>query len=273
MMVTQQSMRWRWVAASARAERVPALPTLILRMAALMHVAVATASSSSVRRRGAFDIGSGAIKLLVGDVDVGQQHRVVQTYFGEERPCAFGADFLKSPDGVLSSAIQDHGLSTLRALKQIGDELGCQEYAAVATAVFRKANNGEAFLHDAVKGTLGVRNCVIVSQELEAQLGHATAVAVSGVDAKDCVAWDSGGGSFQISRLGASSSSSSSSSSLDMYMGAFGSGLAHKVRSLSMHSPPPPSAVPLTPLPASRHVLCRPSWRRCAGCRRAAPHP
>jgi Ppx/GppA phosphatase family len=183
-----------------------------------------------VKRRGAFDIGSGTIKLQISDVDVASG-RIKRTVFGEERPCAFGADYLKSRDGTLSASIQEKGAMTIAAFQAIGEKYGVEAYAAVATAVFRKANNGEEFL-DRVR-SMGVPVSTI-TQEEEAELGHATAVAISGKSFDECVSWDSGGGSFQISYLQGSSlsapspSGSSASASLDSYMGGFGSSFANK---------------------------------------------
>ena len=189
-----------------------------------------------VKRRGAFDIGSGATKLQVSDVTA--DGLIVKTLFGEERPCAFGADWLKSTDDCLSSTIQEKGIKTINDLKLIGDNLGVESYAVIATEVFRKAANGHIFL-DKVRA-LGMK-VTVISQEMEAELGYVTAVAYGANQGPHtCVAWDSGGGSFQISTLSSEEHSfsehcSSSSGSSDitlkenkllMYMGAFGSGIA-----------------------------------------------
>ena len=170
--------------------------------AMIMSSSLSTTSSSPLTRirRGAFDIGSGAIKLQVSDVLVGQTTSIVESsHFSEERPCAFGSDYLKdiNGDGKLSAMIQEKGRNTLRELFSIGEALGCTQYSAVATAVFRKASNGETFLNEAVREALGIK-VQIVTHELEAQLGYSTAQAVSKLS--HCIAWDTGGGSFQIIR-------------------------------------------------------------------------
>ena len=177
-----------------------------------------------IRRRGAFDIGSGATKLQVSDVS--SDGTIVRTLYGEERPCAFGSDWLKSTDGCLSIAIQEKGIKTIQDLKLIGDELGVESYAVIATEVFRKASNGHIFL-DNVR-SMGI-SVTVISQEIEAELGYATAVAYGGGQGrKACIAWDSGGGSFQISTMlrDGNSSGDDSDQKLSMYMGAFGSGIA-----------------------------------------------
>ena len=184
------------------------------------------------RRRGAFDIGSGATKLQVSDVSI--DGLIIRTLYGEERPCAFGSDWLKSIDGCLSPLIQDKGIQTIKDLKAVGDELGVESYAVIATEVFRKATNGHLFL-DKVRA-MGM-SVTVISQEIEAELGYATAVAYNGNhDLGACIAWDSGGGSFQISTLvetedvvGESDAydlGSQKGKKLVMYMGALGSSIA-----------------------------------------------
>ena len=191
------------------------------------------------KRRGAFDIGSGATKLQVSDVSL--DGLIVRTLYGEERPCAFGSDWLKSSDGCLSTVIQDKGIQTIKDLKVIGDELGVESYAVIATEVFRKASNGHVFL-DKVRA-MGI-SVTVISQEIEAELGYATAAAYNGNQGLSaCIAWDSGGGSFQIStKLTEEDSVYQSAVSLEcsvaltprdekklvMYMGALGSSIATK---------------------------------------------
>ena len=187
-----------------------------------------------VKRRGAFDIGSGATKLQVSDVSaVGA---LTKTLFGEERPCAFGADWLRSNDGCLSNEIQEKGIQIMKDLKIVGDGLGVQEYSVIATEVFRKAANGHLFL-ERVR-SMGMR-VTLVSQEIEAELGYATAVAYNDGGPRTCIAWDSGGGSFQIStvdpddssddgvsRVRSISESAPESKKLMMYLGTIGSSIA-----------------------------------------------
>jgi hypothetical protein len=60
--------------------------------------------TSVLTRRGAFDIGSGATKLMIADVSSTQ---IVEILFGEERPVAFSADLLRSDNGCLSDEIQN----------------------------------------------------------------------------------------------------------------------------------------------------------------------
>jgi exopolyphosphatase/guanosine-5'-triphosphate,3'-diphosphate pyrophosphatase len=67
----------------------------------------------------------------------------------------------------------------------------------VATAVFREAKNGPAYIRR-VSRAAGVPVRVI-SQKEEAELGARSAAAVSELDRAQVVVWDIGGGSMQIS--------------------------------------------------------------------------
>jgi hypothetical protein len=172
--------------------------------------------TQNIVRRAAFDIGSGATKVQCSDFQYpaeGQEEgRMVNIVFAEERPVPFGADYLNSLDGDLSEAMQLRGLQTILELKDRAVMSGAVQFSAIATEVFRKARNGEAYL-DRVR-SLGIQ-VTRISQELEAELGHKSALINSGcLDPNICV-WDSGGSSFQISTC--------SGASLQTYMTSIGS--------------------------------------------------
>ena len=94
---------------------------------------------SGLRRRAAFDIGSGMSKMQVSDVDVATG-RVVSTLFAEERSVLFAADWKGSGErSELSEEIQREGLEVLGALREIARQHEATELRAVATEVFRKA--------------------------------------------------------------------------------------------------------------------------------------
>jgi hypothetical protein len=152
-------------------------------------------------RRAAFDIGSGATKVQCSDYKFPETQNemdgtMTNIIYAEERPVPFGADYLSSQDEYLTEKIQLRGLQTLTELKENAVSHGAIQFSAIATEVFRKAKNGEAYLERVRQ--LGI-DVVIITQELEAELGHKTAQINSGcLDPNICV-WDSGGSSFQIS--------------------------------------------------------------------------
>jgi len=163
-----------------------------------------------MQRRAAFDIGSGSTKLVVADVTAG---RIEKVLFGKEYPVGFALDWKRSSENLLSEEVQQRGLEVLGILVQECEVLDVapESRAAIATEVFRKALNGAAFLAR-VHEKLGLR-VEVITQDDEAVLGFATAVALEGRE--DVIAWDSGGASFQIT---------SRDSGLRTYLGTFGSG-------------------------------------------------
>lgn len=178
---------------------------------------------STVLRRAAFDIGSGATKLTVADVDT-LSGTILKIYFSEERPCSFGTDWLKSPNNCISESIQAKGIETLKTFKEICAIHKVDQYSAIATEVFRKATNGKIFL-DIVTEKLNIP-VQLVSQEIEAELGYATGIAllnpeIRTVNDHKAIVWDSGGASFQFTTR--------NDNSLEFYIGAFGSGVVNRL--------------------------------------------
>ena len=150
---------------------------------------------SAVVRRAAFDIGSGYTKMLVADVKDGAI--VGRVVLETEVKLSYKVDAQQSADGSLSEAIQAEGLACFGQLTAKALSLGATEATGIATEIFRKAPNGEAFLERLTNAT-GVR-ITRISQEAEARLGLATAEALGGGPSEAyAAAWDSGGASFQI---------------------------------------------------------------------------
>ena len=158
----------------------------------------ATATKSvavKVERRASIDLGSGATKLMVADVDV-SSGRIVRTIFGEERSVKYSLATKETRDGMLPAKITDVGLQVLHDFRRIADELLVQSakedracgvecnqpaaprpIAAIATEVFRKAPNGPEFLAR-VRAETGI-DVHPISQDVEAELGFRTALAFS----------------------------------------------------------------------------------------------
>jgi len=198
-------------------------------------------------RRVAFDIGSGATKAVIADVDIGSSC-IVDVLFGEEVPVSFSMDWKQSTDGALSAAIQDKGLQTLNTLARKATALGATQSAAIATEVFRKATNGESYLRR-IREELGLV-VQLVPQETEARLGFLSAAALSAVPREELIAWDSGGASFQITRQAPPSDEASSrfAAPLEAYLGALGVGVAtamcvEEVQGAGLRESPSPNPV------------------------------
>ena len=163
-------------------------------VAAAMYYYLHLRRFSAVVRRAAFDIGSGYTKMLVADVKDGAI--VGRVVLETEVKLSYKVDAQQSADGSLSEAIQAEGLASFGDLTAKALSLGATEATGIATEIFRKAPNGDAFLQRLTNAT-GVR-ITRISQEAEARLGLATAEALGGPSEAYAAAWDSGGASFQI---------------------------------------------------------------------------
>ena len=150
---------------------------------------------ASLQRRAAFDIGSGACKLLIADIDA-TGAMVGSPLFEAEKPCAFKADAQCSDSGALSEEIRDKGISLIAELAAKARQIGATQTCGIATEIFRTAPNGLTFLRE-VERLTRVRISTL-SQDDEARLGLATAEALATSSSRFDAAWDSGGGSFQI---------------------------------------------------------------------------
>jgi exopolyphosphatase/guanosine-5'-triphosphate,3'-diphosphate pyrophosphatase len=169
----------------------------------LSTAAEAKHRAGAVIRRAAWDIGSGMTKVRVADVDT-QSGYLVQTLLEEEIEVLYGADWKASKEeNCLSETITKAGLDAVQLLQAKANQLGAQQSSGVATEVFRKAKNGPQLLDKMRELGLTVQ---LISQDDEAELGFQTAISSGTFDPTAVVAWDSGGGSFQISYRGDPSS-------------------------------------------------------------------
>jgi exopolyphosphatase / guanosine-5'-triphosphate,3'-diphosphate pyrophosphatase len=148
--------------------------------------------------RAAVDIGSGATKLKVAEVNLKTQ-KIEKVLVNTSFPVQYQEELEKSSDGAFNETVMNTGLDALKKISEIAKKYGANKVVAVATASFRKAKNVESFIDRIYKET-GVQ-VHIIDQKLEGILGfEAVAAQVEG-DPKDMVVWDIGGGSFQFSSL------------------------------------------------------------------------
>ena len=161
--------------------------------------------------RAALDVGSGQTKMTVAAVDE-TTGRPTQVLFAEETPLLLGHDFKQSKNGRLSDNILLELENILTHYRTIATDLGTTEFVGVATAVFRESKNGADFINN-MKDKLDLR-LEVISQEEEGMMGFLSAVAASGKEAQNIIAWDSGGASFQITL--------SEGESVEVYKGPWG---------------------------------------------------
>lgn len=151
-------------------------------------------SCSSIRA--AFDIGSGETKLKVAKVDICKS-KIEAVLLEAKRDINFKAELSKNSNGELPDSVLTAGTQAIVDLKKEALAFNPSQYAAVATAAFREAKNGKAFV-EKVSQDLGVHGQVI-SQQTEGLLGlYAVKAKVPNMKPESSVVWDVGGGSQQL---------------------------------------------------------------------------
>ena len=144
-----------------------------------------------------FDVGSGATKCHVASINRAK-NQVTKSLYSHQTQIMLRHDIQSSPDGkTFSNEILQECRDCLRAYKQIASDFGCTRYNGIATAVFRHATNGKAFL-DLLNEVDGL-SIEVISQKEEGKVGFLSAVCVAPNISRDkIISWDSGGGSFQL---------------------------------------------------------------------------
>jgi exopolyphosphatase / guanosine-5'-triphosphate,3'-diphosphate pyrophosphatase len=158
----------------------------------------AAALQAETVTRGAFDFGSGSIKLQVAEVDV-DNHSVVRTIYDEEVYVFLSEDASRHPEEGFCEEIQKKAIEITGSLKEKALSMGATQLSGFATAAYRSAVNGQK-LADRYFSELGIP-VQIVSQDEEGKLGFYSLVAETHHNAADLVVWDIGGGSFQVTYL------------------------------------------------------------------------
>ena len=204
---------------------------------------------SAEQTRAALDVGSGQTKMVVAIVDE-ETSRPAKILYAEETPLLLGHDLKQSKEKRLS----DHILAELELLlnnyRSIAMGFGADEVAGVATAVFRESQNGADFIKK-IQSDLGI-NLQVISQEKEGEIGFLTAVAASGKNASEVIAWDSGGGSFQLS--------AESAKGLQVYQGRWGASkvvaaMIEQVQGLDFMATQTPNPVKIEEVNALRTII------------------
>jgi exopolyphosphatase/guanosine-5'-triphosphate,3'-diphosphate pyrophosphatase len=148
-----------------------------------------------IQRRAAFDIGSAQIKMQVSDVNLAT-NTIVNALLIDFAIVPLRESISKSKDGRLTENVQRQVVDAIEALLQKSSEFSPTSFHAVATEGLRLAKNSDDLVKRIKEETdLSV---TIISQEEEGILGFASAVHEAGVDPEIAVAWDFGGGSFQL---------------------------------------------------------------------------
>lgn len=148
--------------------------------------------------RAALDIGSGAMKLVVAEIDE-DNNSIEQIFYSEEFSLDLKRDMMKSGKPYFSDEIQQKTEKTLAHLKMHVASFNPSSWAGIATMASRQSTNAPQLfqrINDQQKVPIS-----IITQQEEGRLGFVTAVAVSHLAPESVIAFDSGGASFQISTL------------------------------------------------------------------------
>jgi exopolyphosphatase/guanosine-5'-triphosphate,3'-diphosphate pyrophosphatase len=184
--------------------------------------------------RAAFDIGSGTTKFKVADLDL-CRHVTLRVLDADDAPVFYGDDVGRG-ENAFQPGTMDRGLDVLLSFKQRAASHDPSGFAAVATAAFRSADNGDAF-RGRLEHELGFR-VALITQAQEARLGFMGAVRNAGVDPRRAVVWDVGNRSMQLTTLRADGK-------LSIYEGDLASGpmrehVAHEIEGKEAGASPNP---------------------------------
>jgi exopolyphosphatase / guanosine-5'-triphosphate,3'-diphosphate pyrophosphatase len=148
--------------------------------------------------RAALDIGSGATKLRVSEIDL-KNNKIVRTLVNQQIAVPYQLSLSQSDDHRFDEEIMQEGIEAIQKLKKIAMDNQAEKIVGIATASFRKAQNGEAFVKRIFEETKVP--VFIVDQELEGELGFYAVEATIPVDEERMIVWDIGGGSLQFTAL------------------------------------------------------------------------
>jgi exopolyphosphatase/guanosine-5'-triphosphate,3'-diphosphate pyrophosphatase len=146
--------------------------------------------------KAAFDLGSGAIKMTVAEVEVGTS-RLLRVLHKQSASCMVSHSLAKTTDSRLDQQIQSRIEKLLIDLTTSAKSMGATEFTAIATAAFRIAKNAPEFFSNLqTQLDLPIH---IVSQLDEGKIGYMSGLEYHNETERNLLVWDSGAGSFQIS--------------------------------------------------------------------------
>jgi exopolyphosphatase / guanosine-5'-triphosphate,3'-diphosphate pyrophosphatase len=152
------------------------------------------ASAAQIRKRCAFDLGSGETKVSAAEVSSAGPSFGIARLMAKRIPLPF---VKRSQNGVIPDFFIEEAIAKINELKRECEAVGAREYSGVATAGFRMAQNGpEALARISLETKMPLH---LITAEQEAVLGFLAATSALGLNGKNLVVWDIGGGSLQFS--------------------------------------------------------------------------
>lgn len=151
--------------------------------------------SQAYELRAAMDIGSGTTNMKIAKVDK-ETDKVISIIFEKTVAVPYSKHLELSKDQKFDDEVTNQSIQTMKEFKKIALDHQAKRVVAVATAAFRKAQNGSD-LATKIRKESGVQ-VNIIDQKTEGELAYLAAIAKAAVDPQDAVVWDIGGGSFQF---------------------------------------------------------------------------
>jgi len=148
--------------------------------------------------RAAIDIGSGATKLKVAEVNL-KTKKIEQVLAVENYSVQYQDALMSSPDHMFTEKVMQEGIDALNKAKAVATSYGATKVVAVATAAFRTGKNAQEFV-DRIYSETGIK-VYVIDQDLEGILNFEAAAAEVPFAQEDIVVWDIGGGSYQFTAL------------------------------------------------------------------------
>lgn len=145
--------------------------------------------------RAAIDIGSGATKLRIAEVDP-LENRVKKIVLDEAFTVPYQEHLERSKDFSFDNVVKEIGLEAMKKCKEISSKYRVSKIIGVATESFRKAKNAGEFIQEIYKQT-GIE-VYVVDQDLEGKLAFKAVSAQMNIPDSQIIAWDIGGGSLQF---------------------------------------------------------------------------
>lgn len=144
-----------------------------------------------MHKLGAIDIGSNAIRLVIGEID---DHGDIRVLKKMREPVRLGADVFAS--GKIASKTREKAIETFCKFRDLLKTHGVERSRAIATSALREAQDRESFIQDVFKAS-GIQIRVIDGIEEGRLIFSAVAHRMSLVD-NVALLIDIGGGSVEL---------------------------------------------------------------------------
>ena len=152
--------------------------------------------------RAVIDIGSGATKLTIAKVDLGNR-KIVETIYKDSWKLDYQEDLSRNKGSNFSNEMISKGFKKFQEIKEICNLYKVKKIVGVATASFRKAHNAKEYI-DSIKSKHDIK-IHIIDHKTEGMLAYLAAINTIldntnhlEYSKNDYLIWDIGAGSLQM---------------------------------------------------------------------------